>query len=225
MRKALIALAATAALPLSAVPAQVTSPGPTAYPGTLTLYELPGYFGRSVTVTSATPDLATRSFAKRAQSARVVGEWQVCPQAAYQGSCQVLNRNTPLLSRSAIASARPAADAVAATTTGTSTSTSTTTSTSSSSATAAATVDLDALDADAGVEGQDVAFFARPSLGGSQVSAGANDRAAADAFCARAGFAASAYSARARVQASNLIDLTARTRVRAYPLRDVLCRR
>ena len=33
------------------------------------------------------------------------------------------------------------------------------------------------------------------------------------------------YAGRGRVQASGLIDLATATKVRAYPLRDVLCRR
>jgi hypothetical protein len=223
MRRIVVAFAL--ALPLAALPAQVTSPGPTAYPGSVTLYEYPAYLGRSITVTAATPDLTVRAFARRARSARVFGEWQACPAATYQGACVILNRDQAVLNRNAIVSLRPAADIDAATGTTTGTSTSTSTSTSSSSSTSSSTVDLDALDPDAGVEGQDVAFFARPSLGGSQVSAGANDRAAGDAFCVRAGFASSAYASRARVQASNLLDLATRLKVRAYPLRDVLCRR
>jgi hypothetical protein len=235
-----ILFAALAAIPVTAAVPQVTSPGPTGYPGSVTLYEYPAYLGRSVTVTSATPDLAARGFVGRAQSARVVGDWQVCPQASYQGACQTLSASSRLLSRPAIVSLRPLADAQAAAN-GTSNSSSNSTSgsnsnsnsssnsnsnsNSSSSSSSGSAVDLDSLDADAGTEGQDVGFFARPSLGGSQVSAGANDRAAGDAFCIRAGYASSAYASRARVAASNLIDLSTRARVRAYPLRDVLCRR
>jgi hypothetical protein len=67
----LILAAAVSALPLSMTAAQTTTAP------SVTLYELPGFLGRSVTVTAATPDLATQSFARRAQSARVVGEWEV----------------------------------------------------------------------------------------------------------------------------------------------------
>ena len=205
--------AALAALPLSGAAAQTgTAP-------TLTLYEYPAYLGRSVTVTTATPDLATLTFARRARSARVAGgAWQVCPDTAYRGTCRTLSANAALLSASAIVSARPAAEATATPAT-------TTTATTSTTATAAATVDLDALDVDAGVEGQDVAFFARPSLDGMQVSAGSNDLNSGTAFCKLAGFTSASHAGRARVQASNLLDVAARTRVRAFALRDVLCRR
>jgi hypothetical protein len=226
-------IAAAAALPFTALLAQVTGPGPAAYPGTVTLYEYPGYLGRSVTISGATPDLATLGFANRARSARVLGEWQVCPLAIYQGSCQRLSGDSALISRSMIASLRPYADAQAAvggtSSSGSGSSSSSSSSSGSSSSSSGSSgsgiVDLDALDADSGTEGQDVAFFARPSMGGTQVSAGSNDRSSGDAFCVRAGFSSSAYTSRARVQASGLIDLTARTRVRGFALRDVLCRR
>jgi len=205
MRTAFL-LAFAAALPLAGASAQTT----TSTTASITLYELPAYLGRSVTITSATTDLATLSFARRAQSARVRGEWEVCPQIAYQGTCRTLNANVPVLSRSAAVSLRPA---------------SATQQPGEVTLGAAASIDLESLDADDGTEGQDTAFFARPAFAGVQVSAGSNDRAAADLFCSRAGFGGSAYASRARVQASNLIDLSARVRVRGYALRDVLCRR
>jgi hypothetical protein len=222
-------IAVATALPFTALLAQVTGPAPAGFPGTVTLYEYPGYLGRSVTISDATPDLATIGFANRARSARVRGDWQVCPLATYQGSCQRLTGDSALISRSLIASLRPFADTQSpvggSSTSSSSSSSSSSNSSSSSSSGSAGIVDLDALDADSGTEGQDVAFFARPSLGGTQVSAGSNDRMAGDAFCVRAGFASSAYTSRARVQGSGLIDLAARTRVRGFALRDVLCRR
>lgn len=185
----------------------------------ITLYELPAYLGRSVTVTAPTSNLAALGFAKKAQSARVKGSWEVCPQAEFKGSCQTLNANVQvfqLLGLSGqIASVRPigltATPATGSATTG--------------SATTATKVNLADLDVDEGTEGQDTTFFARPAFQGSQVSAGSNDRTAADTFCKQAGHASSVYAARARTQVSNIIDVAAGTRVRGYPLRDVLCRK
>src|SRR5688572_18962398 len=65
--------------------------------GSITLYEYPAYLGRSVTITRATSDLASVGFARRAQSARVTGSWEVCPQPAYKGTCQALNANAQVL--------------------------------------------------------------------------------------------------------------------------------
>lgn len=210
MRTALFIAAAVA--PLAAAGAQSPS-------ASITFYELPAYIGRSVTVTTDTPDLATQGFAKRAQSARVVGEWQVCPQSGFAGSCQTLNADQPLLRKSAVASARRSG---ASTQTASS---STTGNASTATASTATAIDLDALDASAGTEGQDVAFFATPMLSGTAVSAGSNDTAAGTAFCKAAGYATAAYAGRARVQTSNIIDMTAKVKTRGFALRDVLCRR
>lgn len=188
------------------------------------LYELPAYLGRSVTISKATPDLSVVSFANRAQSAKITGEWQVCSAADYQGTCSTMTGNKKFLVGSQVTSLRTTADAKKAATTAAS-SASTTTAATTASASAAATVDLEALDPDAGTEGQDVAFFARPALGGTQVSAGSNDTTSGTAFCKLAGYASASYAGRARVQATGLIDLSSKTKVRAFPLRDVLCRR
>lgn len=184
----------------------------------MTLFELPGYLGRSVTITADTPDLAKEGFAKRAQSARVTGSWQVCPAVTFAGACQTLNGNMPILKKAQIASVRPTPSAAigasaAAGSQGTRT-----------PATAAA-LDLDALDVGAGTEGQDVFFYARPSLSGSEIAAGTNDVTAATAFCKLAGQSTANSAGRTRVQASNLIDVASKTKVRGFALRDVVCRR
>lgn len=197
-----------AGLILAAVPA-AAQPAPE-----ITFYEYPAYLGRSVTVRSAIGELSAQSIVRRAGSARVTGEWTVCPEARFRGACRELTRSTPTLnlggSSGAIVSLRPAVDDRfddAGEDAGDQRSA------------------LEDLDADAGVEGQDVAFFARPSFNGVQVGAGANDRAAATAFCEAAGYAAVIHAGRARVRAGNVIDSTTGSRLRAFPLRDVLCRR
>lgn len=182
----------------------------TAPAASMTLFELPGYLGRSVTITADTTDLASQL---RARSARVTGSWQVCPQANYAGTCRTITANQPLLNPIPI-SVRTSSSATA--TTGTATTTATATGTA---------VDVASLDVAGGTEGQDVTFFARPTLSGSEVSAGSNDLAAATAFCKLAGATSATAAGRARAQTSNLVDVTAAARVRGFALRDVVCRR
>lgn len=190
--------------------------------GSVTLFELPLYAGRSVTITSATPDLAAQTFARRAQSARVTGSWQFCPEVNYGGTCRTVTGNQRALAllgaAGAVISLRTTADAAAAPA-------GTTTTTAATTAAAGTAVNIADMDVDPGTEGQDTAYFARPALARNEVSAGTNDKMAADAFCKAAGFGTSAYAGRARAQTSNLIDLSASTRVRGFALRDVLCRR
>ena len=92
-------------------------------------------------------------------------------------------------------------------------------------ATTAAAINLDSLDANNGTEGQDVTFFAQPMLSGSQIAAGTNDVTSATAFCKLAGSTSAQSAGRARVQSSDLIDIAAKTKVRSYALRDVVCRK
>jgi hypothetical protein len=187
----------------------------------ITFYELPAFLGRSETVTAETKGLPASSIARRAQSARVIGAWTVCPTENFAGTCTTLTADVPSLAlvglNKKIVSLRPtAADTSASTGSASGAPTAPTT---------AAAVNLAELDADAGVEGQDTAFFARPAFGTVQVAAGTNDRTAADAFCRQAGYTSSLYAGRARAQASGIIDLAASAKVRGFPLRDVLCRK
>ena len=191
----------------------------------ITLYSLPAFLGESVTITGATPDLSQRGFANKAQSARVTGgPWIVCRDANYAGQCQTLDGDVPALALvglgKRILSLRP--QAATGTTSGQTTTTGTTTGTATAATPAAALADLDVGE---GVEGQDTTFFIRPTLQGQQVSAGTNDRTAADAFCKLAGHTSSLHAGRARAQVSNIWSVTAGTRVRGFPLRDVLCRK
>ncbi|MFC3713990.1 beta/gamma crystallin-related protein [Sphingoaurantiacus capsulatus] len=198
----LILAAAAVALPLGAASAQTATSG-----ASITLYELPGFLGRSVTITGSTADLTTQGFARRAQSARVVGEWEICGATSFGGTCQTLAANTPYLKRSGIVSLRPTGSSL------------------DDEFNSGTGVNLDDMDPGDGTSGQDVTFYPRPTLGDVQVSAGTNDLTSAGAFCQRAGFSGAAYAARARVQASNIVDAQRGTRVRAFPLRDVLCKR
>lgn len=60
-------------------------------PGSATLYELPNFQGRAVTITEATPDLGRWRFNDRAQSARFEGRWRVCEHDDFKGRCQELS--------------------------------------------------------------------------------------------------------------------------------------
>jgi hypothetical protein len=132
---------------------------------------------------------------------------------SYDGSCQTLTTgNQPFLRKAGFVSLRP-------------TGASADDDNGSNGNQYGNAVDLDELDGNDGVAGQDVSFFAQPMLGGVQVSAGTNDLNAARAFCERAGFSGAAYAGRARARVANIVDTSGRARVRAFPLRDVLCRR
>lgn len=200
MRIATLALLGAAAL---AAPAAV---GQTTAADSLSLFAAPAYLGRATALTTASPNLNVV-----VRSMRVRGSWDVCAEANYAGGCQTITANQPLINMT-VRSARP-------------TPTSTTIGGTTPTASTTAGINLDTLDAAAGTTGQDVDFYVTPAFGGDQVSAGTNDRTAADAFCKRAGAVSSVYAGRSRVQASNLIDLSGATKVRGYALRDVLCRR
>lgn len=200
-------LAILAALTATAAVAQS---GTTQDSGSIALHVLPAFVGGATTLTAATPNTNVT-----ARSLRVTGSWQVCTAVNYGGTCTTVTSDQPLYRGAAIRSARPTPGSTGATTT-----TGTT-----ASAGATAKLDLDALDASNGTAGQDVEFFATPAFGSDQVSAGSNDKTSGDAFCKRAGATSSVYAGRGRVQQSNLIDLATATRVRGFPLRDVLCRR
>ncbi|MBL8553848.1 MAG: beta/gamma crystallin family protein [Phenylobacterium sp.] len=65
--------------------------------GSATLYELPNYQGRSVTITQSTPDLGKWRFNDRAQSARFEGRWLVCEHDDFKGRCQEVRGDVPNL--------------------------------------------------------------------------------------------------------------------------------
>lgn len=203
-----------AGLPVATISSTALSQSGTspAIRGQVTLYELPAYFGRSVTITSAAPDLATQSFAKRAQSAKVQGEWQVCSDVQYAGNCTTISTNQTYFARSTIASLRPASEAEASTP-------------GSGAGTGSSPANLANMDVGEAVEGQDVAFFARPTLDGTQVATTSSPQSGGDAYCRLAGFTSATYVGRARTQTANVIDLVTGNRVRAYALRDLLCKR
>ena len=67
--------------------------------GAATLYELPNFQGRSVTITTATDDLGDYRFNDRAQSARFEGTWRACEHDDYEGRCQEIRGEVADLTR------------------------------------------------------------------------------------------------------------------------------
>lgn len=85
--------------PVPAYPAVPAYPVVPAYPGydyggygaqTATLYELPGFQGRSIVVNGSTNNLDDLGFNDRARSVRVTGTWKLCEDAGYRGHCETI---------------------------------------------------------------------------------------------------------------------------------------
>jgi hypothetical protein len=64
-------------------------------PPRATLYELPGFQGRQVSVTAYADNLAGMGFNDIAQSARFEGRWRVCEDSGFRGKCQDLSGEAP----------------------------------------------------------------------------------------------------------------------------------
>jgi hypothetical protein len=65
--------------------------GNTGYGQTATLYELPGFQGRSIVVNGSTNNLDDMGFNDRARSVRFNGTWKLCEDAGYRGHCEILS--------------------------------------------------------------------------------------------------------------------------------------
>jgi len=100
MRKTLTLLAGVAVAALGAAASAQT---PYGYPAagygqpSATLYELPNFQGRSITIRGQDSNLDGDGFNDRARSARFEGAWRVCGDANYGGYCQTLSGNVPAL--------------------------------------------------------------------------------------------------------------------------------
>ncbi|HTK36012.1 MAG TPA: beta/gamma crystallin-related protein [Caulobacteraceae bacterium] len=79
-------------------PGPAGSPGPAAPAGpSITLYDLPNFQGAARTYTAGVSNLAAIGLNDRAQSARVVGRWQICEDANFRGRCVELAGDAPNL--------------------------------------------------------------------------------------------------------------------------------
>jgi len=105
MRKTLTSLLAGVAVATLAGAASAQVPyGYGGYPGygdygnyggyggqTATLYELPGFQGRSIVVNGSTNNLDDVGFNDRARSVRLTGTWKLCEDAGYRGHCETVD--------------------------------------------------------------------------------------------------------------------------------------
>lgn len=65
--------------------------------GSATLYELPNFQGRSITITQSAPELGDWRFNDRARSARFDGVWRICEHDDFKGRCQEVRGDVPHL--------------------------------------------------------------------------------------------------------------------------------
>lgn len=67
--------------------------------GSATLYELPNFQGRSITLYRGADNLQANNFNDTARSAHFDGDWTVCSDANLRGNCQTLSGDVPNLDR------------------------------------------------------------------------------------------------------------------------------
>ena len=67
--------------------------------GSATLYELPNFQGRSITLYRGADNLQANNFNDMARSAHFDGDWTVCSDANLRGNCQTLSGDVPNLDR------------------------------------------------------------------------------------------------------------------------------
>ena len=92
--------------PVPAYPVVPTYPGYGGYGGygaqTATLYELPGFLGRSVVVNGSTGNLSDIGFNDRTRSVRLSGTWRLCEDAGFRSRCETMSGSIPDLSQRGI---------------------------------------------------------------------------------------------------------------------------
>lgn len=95
-----IVLAGLAALLHRGPQGGATPDGPRLGPAPIaTLYELPNFQGRQITLDAYSADLATLNFNDLAQSARFQGRWRICQDSEFRGRCQEVGGDAPDLSK------------------------------------------------------------------------------------------------------------------------------
>jgi hypothetical protein len=165
-----------------------------------TLFELPNFQGRAITITQSTPDLGDWRFNDRAQSARFEGRWRICEHDDFRGRCQEVTGAVPDLTTyglmAQVSSLEPAFRPPV--------------------------VGPNFPErGPRGIDGARTVFFPRPTVSGMDVAAG--DRGA-DVFCRRQGLGAAVWfdsSERSGQAVGPEGQVVGRTSV----LRDLLCRK
>jgi hypothetical protein len=182
--------------------------------GSATLYELPNFEGRSVTITGSTPDLGDWRFNDRARSARFEGRWRICEHDDFRGRCQEVRGEVPDLNRYGLAeqisSLEPAGFGGPGPGPGS----------GPGPGDGWGPRPPGGWDS-RGVDGTRTVFFARPTVRGMDLAAGKNG---ADTFCRRQGLGPAAWfddSERASRALGPEGEITGRSRV----IRDLLCLR
>ncbi|MFZ5720668.1 MAG: beta/gamma crystallin-related protein [Pseudomonadota bacterium] len=169
-----------------------------------TLYELPNFQGRSVTITQSAPDLGDWRFNDRARSARFEGRWRICEHDDFRGRCQEVRGDVPHLNAYGLSEQISSLEAVGGGRPG-----------GPGGFPGGGRPDA------RGVEGTRTVFFPRPTYGGLDVAAG--DRGA-NVYCRRQGLGQALWydsSERARQAVGPDGELVGRSSV----LRDLLCRK
>lgn len=202
----LAALAALAALTFAA-----TAHAQRGGPPEITLYELPNFQGRVITITGSTPDLGRWRFNDQAQSARVQGRWRVCEHGDFRGRCQEIGGEIPDLTAyglsGQISSLEPAFRPDRGYGDGRG---------------PGPVPGFPPQGRDArGVEGARTVFFPRPSVGGLDVAAG--DRGA-NVYCRRQGLGDAVWYDSSE-RAPQAIGPGGEMIGRSTVLRDLLCRK
>jgi Beta/Gamma crystallin len=177
--------------------------------GSATLYELPNFQGRSVTITQSAPDLGDWRFNDRAQSARFEGRWRVCEHDQFRGRCQEVIGSVADLTTyglmAQISSMEPAGRPGGG---------------RGGGPPGGGYPGRPGRD-ERGTEGTRTVFFPRPTLGGVDVAAGGRG---ADSFCRRQGLGPAVWYDSGE-RASQAVGPDGEYVGRSTVLRDLLCRK
>lgn len=185
--------------------------GPTA-----TLYEGANFSGRSVTISGEVSNLSNYAFNDRAHSLRLNGRWRLCEHANLEGRCVELTGDVPDLNTMALAERITSLEPVGR-------------------GGGDGRPDWDDDDGrpgggwgsgggrpdTRGVEGARSVFFARPTVRGMDLAAGANG---ANSFCRRQGLGPAVYFDSSE-RAPRALGPEGQIVGRSPVLRDVLCRK
>lgn len=180
-----------------------------------TLFEGPNFTGRSVTISTDTPNLSSYSFNDRAHSLRLQGLWRLCEHSDFGGRCVELQGDVPDLNTMGLAERISSLEPIGG----------------------RGGPDWgggrgpdrgddrggwgrDNRDA-RGVEGTNSVFFPRPTVRGVDVAAGSNG---ANTFCRSQGLGGAVYFD-SSARAPRAIDPDGRMIGSSTVLRDLLCRR
>lgn len=210
MLKTFLVLTAIAALAWAAI-AHAQPYGGGRGRASATLYDRPNFEGRQVTITGAVTNLSDYAFNDRAHSLRLQGRWRLCEHADLGGRCVELTGDVPELNTVAMAERitslvpveggyrpdprpdpRPGPGPGGGYPRG-----------------------------ERGVEGSRTIFFARPTVRGLDVAAGANG---ANAFCRSQGLGAAVYYDSSE-RAGRAVGPEGEFVGPSTVLRDLLCRK